>query len=58
MEVDGTAAKGNGFRLERNEKQKQHKAARVSKTRHRRGRNNIVFEKTGKAKAAKKGSKR
>jgi len=62
MDVDNLAAtakkSGNGFRLERNEKQKRHKAARIEKaSRHRKASNNIVFTKTGKAKS-KKGSKR
>lgn len=58
MDVDATTAvaskkkkTGNGFRLERNEKQKQHKAARVVKSsRHRRARNEIVFVKSARGK--------
>jgi hypothetical protein len=61
MEVDQAAAAkktGNGFRFERNEKQKQAKAARIQKsTRQRKPRNTITFAKTGRAKS-KKGSKR
>ncbi|KAK5112676.1 hypothetical protein LTR85_011187 [Meristemomyces frigidus] len=63
MDVDDTTAaaakkkKGNGFRLERNEKPKAHKASRVQKSSHRRARNEIVFAKSGRARS-KRGSKR
>ena len=53
MEVDGAATKtprGNGFRLSRNVKQKEHKASRVGKSTHRKPRNNIVFKKAGRVK--------
>ncbi|KAK5134899.1 hypothetical protein LTR08_005989 [Meristemomyces frigidus] len=53
MDVDGavsTAKKGNGFRLARNVKQRDHKAARVGKSTHRKPRNNILFKKSGRAK--------
>ncbi|RMZ28804.1 hypothetical protein D0859_07108 [Hortaea werneckii] len=58
MDVDGSAAKAKpsgSWRLERNEKQKKQKAARVQKsTGHRKERNKIVFGKTGKAKSKKR----
>ncbi|RMY53174.1 hypothetical protein D0863_14033 [Hortaea werneckii] len=58
MDVDGSAAKAksNGsWRLERNEKQKKQKAARVQKsTGHRKERNKMVFGRTGKAKSKKR----
>ena len=53
MDVDGAAVKaqrGNGFRLSRNVKQKEHKASRVGKSTHRKPRNNIVFKKSGRVK--------
>lgn len=65
MDLDDTSAaskkkekKGNGFRLERNEKQKAHKASRVTKSSHRRARNDIVFAKSGRARSKKGSSKR
>ncbi|RMY89846.1 hypothetical protein D0864_06374 [Hortaea werneckii] len=58
MDVDGSAAKAKpsgSWRLERNEKQKKQKAARVQKsTGHRKERNKMVFGKTGKAKSKKR----
>ena len=59
MDVDNAAApteakstRGNDFVLDRNAKQKKHKAARIQKGgRAARPRNQIVFAKTGKAKA-------
>ncbi|KAF2765970.1 hypothetical protein EJ03DRAFT_194215 [Teratosphaeria nubilosa] len=58
MEVEQATKKartGNGFRLERNEKQKQAKANRIQKsTRHKKPRNQILFSKTGKAKSKKR----
>ncbi|RMY55672.1 hypothetical protein D0863_13238 [Hortaea werneckii] len=58
MDVDGSAAKAKpsgSWRLERNEKQKKQKAARVQKsTGHRKERNKMVFGKTGKAKGKKR----
>jgi len=48
--------KSNGFRLERNEKQKQHKASRIQKggRSHKKPRNTMVFAKTGRAKTRSK----
>ena len=62
MDVEDSAAPAskktttsNGFRLERNVKQKKHKAARIQKGgRAARARNQIVFAKTGRAKGKSK----
>jgi len=61
MDVDNNGAAAAvkevkpGFRLERNEKQKKHKASRIQKAgRHSKPRNQIVFAKTGKAKSRSK----
>ncbi|KAH9822738.1 Protein of unknown function (DUF2423) [Teratosphaeria destructans] len=58
MEVDQATKKpktGNGFRLERNEKQKRNKANRIQKsTRRKKPRNQILFSKIGKPKSKKR----
>lgn len=57
MDVDdaATAQNAKSWRLERNEKQKQNKARRVSKSnRQRKPRNVITFAKTGKARSKKR----
>lgn len=61
MNTDAPATsseRGNDFILARNKKQKQAKAARIQKSsRHKKPRNQIVFSKTGKAKASKGGKR-
>ena len=53
--ADSKATRGNNFVLDRNAKQKKHKAARIQKGgRAARPRNQIVFAKTGKAKGRSK----